>query len=378
MTLATEQLTTTSLLGILRMARPPKSDAQITMRDYIKSFAEKYTEEVFVDGYGNLFADVGDSSTMFTAHIDTVDRQPGQKVLALDTKTNIVHVKEGECLGADDGTGIWLMLNMIQAGVSGLYCFFLDEEIGGRGSSYAAQNGLFKWSEFNRCISFDRKGYGDVITHQACGRSCSDDFARALAKQLNKSGLSYKPDDTGSFTDSANFTELVAECTNLSVGYFSQHGPNETQDLQFAADLAKALVEVDWEALPIHREPGEDDLFDDRWDFSPFGLGSQLSPISDYLDMYEMVKDDPAWAAGQLLGSEVALADLVEAEPDIAATMILNAGYTAEDIGLIADGDSDYNVIADFAAFDPGAIAMVMKHLGITLKEYMAAREEFY
>ena len=371
MTLATEQLTTTSLLGILRMARPPKSDAQITMRDYIKSFAEKYTREVFVDGYGNLFADVGDSSTMFTAHIDTVDSQPGQKVLTLDTKTDMVHVKEGECLGADDGTGIWLMLNMIQAGVSGLYCFFLDEEIGGRGSSYATQNGLFKWSEFDRCISFDRKGYGDVITHQACGRSCSDNFARALAKQLNKSGLGYKPDDTGSFTDSANFTDLVAECTNLSVGYFSQHGPNETQDLQFAADLAKALVEVDWDALPTHREPGEDD----RWDFSPLGL--QVSSISEYLDVYEMVRDDPAWAASQLLGSEVALADLVDAEPDIAAAMILSAGYTAEDIGLITDGDSDFNTIADFAAIDPGALATVIKNLGITLREYMAAREEF-
>ena len=64
-----------------------------------------------------------------------------------------------------------------------------------------------------------------------------------------------RPDDTGSYTDSNEYSDIVSECTNLSVGYMAQHTKNESQDLQFAVDLRAKLIEADWSKLVIERDP---------------------------------------------------------------------------------------------------------------------------
>ena len=98
-------------------------------------------------------------------------------------------------------------------------------------------------------------GLGDVITHQSGGRCCSDLFANALADALNVDGLMYLPDATGVYTDTAEFTGLVPECTNLSVGYAHQHGPQEELNLRHFLALASVVTQIDWEALPTTRDP---------------------------------------------------------------------------------------------------------------------------
>jgi len=47
----------------------------------------------------------------------------------------------------------------------------------------------------------------------------------------------------------------VSECTNISVGYYGQHGVNETQDLDFADTLLTALCLADWTQLVFKRDP---------------------------------------------------------------------------------------------------------------------------
>jgi hypothetical protein len=48
----------------------------------------------------------------------------------------------------------------------------------------------------------------------------------------------------------------IAECTNISVGYFNEHTVDEYQNLTYLEDLCKGVVKVDWENLPVVREPG--------------------------------------------------------------------------------------------------------------------------
>ena len=97
---------------------------------------------------------------------------------------------------------------------------------------------------------FDRRGTEDVITHQCRVRTCSTDFAQALAVQL---GLGFAPCAEGVFTDTAHYAGLIPECTNLSIGYEHAHTGAEYQDYGFLEDLVPALLRVEWEALPVAR-----------------------------------------------------------------------------------------------------------------------------
>jgi hypothetical protein len=240
-----------------------------------------------IDEAGNIHVDTRQGPhqrTMFTSHTDTVHHKSGRNEIRLDASDPSAvkwRAGNGAALGADDGAGVALMLHMLDNGVPGYYIFFRGEESGGTGSSWLADNTVI--ADIDRCISLDRAGYMDVITHQGGRRCCSDTFALALSQALTADDLSvaYVPDDTGVFTDSANLTELIAECTNLSVGYKHQHGDSEWQDVSFLPKLAAALVNVDWEALPVERDPRSKEYSYDRWDgFAPTLSKGKGTPVA--------------------------------------------------------------------------------------------------
>jgi hypothetical protein len=141
---------------------------------------------------------------------------------------------------------------MIMNNLPGHYVFHAAEEVGGVGSSKLADSGVLK-GHFDRAIAFDRKATHSVITHQACGQCCSDEFADALCDQLNiaDSTFIFAPDDTGVYTDTAEYIDQIPECTNVSVGYYSEHTPNESLDYTFLEQLAAAVLLVKWEELPV-------------------------------------------------------------------------------------------------------------------------------
>jgi hypothetical protein len=113
-------------------------------------------------------------------------------------------------------------------------------------------------------VAFDRRGTWSVITHQFGGRCCSDEFGEALAAQLNmhNDDFMYVTDDGGVFTDTANYTEIIPECTNLSVGYYDEHTDRERLDLAHLFALRDALLKVNWGALPVKRDPTKFERFD--------------------------------------------------------------------------------------------------------------------
>lgn len=215
------------------------------------------------DEYGNYYKIIGNSNTMFTSHLDTVSRTKDKIGL-------VAYKKDGEefivsdgtsILGADDKAGVSVLLYMMHHKVPGTYFFFYGEERGGIGSGKVANN-IEKYPFLNnikKCISFDRKNYYSVITMQHYSQCCSDEFATSLCKEFSKGGLKMSLDPTGVFTDSANFTDLIPECTNVSVGYFNEHTHDEIQNITYLEKLAKACVLVDWDKLVIGRRIGFDD-----------------------------------------------------------------------------------------------------------------------
>jgi hypothetical protein len=221
-----------------------------------ESYFYKYLPKgIQMDDWGNYFIKIGESRTMFTCHLDVVcskiekvNHVIGSRFIKTDGTT---------ILGADDKAGMTVLLYMIENKVPGLYYFFIGEEIGGIGSGDASYKG--DWNNYDRCISFDRKGYTSVITEQFYGECCSTEFADELSKALNKttSLFKFKPDNTGSFTDSASFMDYIPECTNISVGYFNQHNKDEYQDIRFLDLLCQAVVKIDWESLPTKRDPND-------------------------------------------------------------------------------------------------------------------------
>lgn len=214
------------------------------------------------DTFGNVWVitDI-EASTLFTSHTDTVHHWEGEQQVGYymdGADTMLMTMGKPDVLGADDGTGCIMMLEMLRRGVRGTFAWFRGEEVGCVGSSAFAGSGLagYYLDGINRAVAFDRAGYADVINIQRGGQCCSDEFADALSMALSTAlpgaDLLFAP-SRGVYTDTAELTGKVRECTNLSVGYFAQHTDNERQNLSFAKTLIDALVVVDWESLPTVR-----------------------------------------------------------------------------------------------------------------------------
>lgn len=206
------------------------------------------------DSYGNRWIQIGNTETLFSCHTDTVHRDngahnPRQTIQADAVMSRFFKEVGSGCLGADDGVGVFIMLEMIEAEIPGLYIFHREEETGGGGSSFIATDPGWELllGTMKRAVAFDRRGTDSVITHQGFERGCSDAFGNALCDAL---GMGHILDDSGSFTDTANYFSLIPECTNISAGYENEHTDKEYLDVGYVIRLADAVKKVKWEELP--------------------------------------------------------------------------------------------------------------------------------
>ncbi|MDR7156779.1 putative aminopeptidase FrvX [Sphingobium xenophagum] len=296
----------TGLLEILSWARPHDSTIE-------RAFCREYLDRVpgmTADAFGNRILTIGDRPrVMWSCHVDTVAARGGQQVVGIDELgiAGLCNGKAGMSLGADDGAGIWIMLNMIATGRPGLYLFHRGEEQGCLGSRWIQRNTPDLLQGIEAAIAFDRAGLGDVITHQSYGRTCSDTFAFSLANALNglNPGFRYRPDDTGVYTDTNEYAGIVSECTNLSVGYHGQHGPRETLDVDHCEKLLAAMLELNASQLVIERDPSIQE--DVRWGW------------------HESYRQHPG-----------DFADAVAENPQLAVRMLEECGVTLDDFRIIA------------------------------------------
>lgn len=293
------------------------------------------------DTFGNLWLIVAndDGTTprvMFSSHTDSVHHIEGRQNVvrkgAMVTLRDPGKSSKGlsNCLGADCAAGVWIMREMILAGVPGVYVFHRDEESGGRGSSWVADTHP-EWLEgIDAAVAWDRKGYSDVITHQG-SRTCSDAFAASLAVAL---GGTFVADPTGLFTDTAMYAGIIPECTNLSVGYFGQHGPMEAQDTDFLVALRAKALTVDWASLVIARDPLVDDERPDpyRWP-DDYAVSTASYGSNDY-DRWFRERDDPNDAPPfRSTGTGFdSMAAFVRENPDLVADYLETCGFTLDDL----------------------------------------------
>lgn len=256
----------------------------LTKKTYPHGFEDKLVGFLprghYKDTHGNYFYKIGESKTAFTCHLDTACKEQVNVIHKFEG--NIIRTDGKSILGADDKAGLTVLLYMIEKNVPGLYCFFIGEEVGCIGSGLASKDANFK--EYDRMISFDRRGTESIITFQSSTRCCSDIFAKALAEEFNKFELNMKPDDTGVYTDSAEFTGVIPECTNISVGYYREHTHEENQDISHLIKLCNASVKVNWDSLPTKRDTKVSE-YKKYSGYSGYS-GSQNLPGSYYRDSY--------------------------------------------------------------------------------------------
>jgi len=242
------------------------------------------------DEFGNFFLKIGESDVMFTSHLDTVTYDI-EKVIHVFEK-NIIKTNGDSILGADDKAGVVIMLYMIENEIPGLYYFFVGEEVGCIGSKKLSEKIKSENINYNinKVISFDRRGTTSIITFQGSKRCCSEKFAEELSNQLNlvESSFSYKNDPTGIYTDSAKFIDIYSECTNISVGYISEHTHNESQDIKHLEKLAKACLTVKWNELPVERDYT-------KVEYKTYGNYSTYGTEWDEYDIYSGIYNKPNW-----------------------------------------------------------------------------------
>lgn len=221
-----------------------------TEAEYVKAFIEPLG--ITEDPFGNLYKIIGENpKTLWSSHTDSVHRTEGRQRVVVEKNIIKLHKKSNSsCLGADDAAGNWIMMQMIRAGIPGLYIFHFAEEVGCVGSSDLAKKAPEFLKGITSAIAFDRKGYDSIITHQG-GRTASDAFAASLAAQLP----GYKADPNGVFTDTRSYSHIIPECTNLSVGYHGAHTSNETLDYKHLFHLRDMMLCIDESKFDIARDP---------------------------------------------------------------------------------------------------------------------------
>jgi hypothetical protein len=132
----------------------------------------------------------------------------------------------------------------------------------------------------------------------------------------------------GVFTDTANYIELIPECTNVSCGYQNEHTGKETLHLPTVFALRDACLSVDWENLPTKRDPKVVEYLDYGYGNKLTGWGSWGSykkystksanePLSildmSRLQMVDLAYDDPetfvAMVREELFGEAIVRTD---------------------------------------------------------------------
>jgi hypothetical protein len=265
------------LLEMLTYMRPHGSGADREFRDrFIRPLG------VTEDAHGNLHKVIGSSLVLWSCHTDTVHNFSGYQTVRYNPLTGFASLSKASrrakvnCLGADDTAGVFILCQMIAAGVPGHYVFHYGEEPGGIGSSGLAIDSPELIEDCQIAIAFDRRGTSDVITHQYGGRTASEAFALSLAAQLNAAdpAFTYAP-AKGVFTDTANYDRLIPECTNLSVGYQDEHRSSESLNIPHVLRLLAAVSQINQSALVVKRDPAD---YSD-YEYWP-GLGwSAMAPI---------------------------------------------------------------------------------------------------
>ena len=280
-----------NLINILSTMRQHNSAGEV---DFIEEYIYPLNPTPMFNAQGEVLAYVventrGHSKVMWSSHIDTMHRN-GKAGTSGDARQDVWVDVDGtafvetecDCLGADDGAGMWLMFEMIKRDIAGTYVFHRGEEIGCWGSGGLASEHTGWLKQFTHAIAFDRRGTTSIITHQRGERACSDALGNTLKTLFN---MEHKLDPTGVYTDTAEFMDIIPECVNISIGYDHEHSNHETLDTTYALALRDAICALDWDkiVLPVARDPSVRASKYDDYTYASSSWG-----VPDKLDAYDI------------------------------------------------------------------------------------------
>ena len=249
--------------------------------------------KIVCDKPGNLYVTKGKSETYpcIVAHMDQVQERHSKDFIAYEAEDIIIGFspkrKEQQGLGADDKVGLWIGLMCLQKFDCLKLAFFVEEEVGCRGSDKADMD------FFNDCrfvIEPDRREHEDLITQIGWTSLCSDDFL----KDIGYKKFDYK-ETNGMMTDIETLKDngLAISCINLSCGYYKPHTDQEfvykpavSNCLDFVEHIIKTCKKVyphvD-DTARYERQNYYGDIYDDF-----------------YGEIYDMLTNDPSLSFGDI------------------------------------------------------------------------------
>jgi glycerophosphoryl diester phosphodiesterase len=137
----------------------------------------------------------------------------------------------------------------------------------------------------------------------------------------------YSPDDTGVYTDTAEFTDIIPECTNISVGYDHEHSQQECLNIHHYELLSQAVLRIQWDLLPTDRDPTVPEYKETKYDTNAWWTKYDSKAYdnkqvdSKYFGHWQ---DDKYWETEDLLD---ALVDALEGSYDFLLELISEEVY---------------------------------------------------
>jgi len=234
------------------------------VRDYIQTYAENEGIDYHIDKKGNIYLTKGiekmtegEYYPCVVAHMDTVHTNHINLVKSnerLDIVESYHSVVENDILtarmpgtdtqtgiGGDDKCGVAVCLEMLDHFDVIKASFFVEEEIGMKGSQQADEK---FFSNVGYAIQFDAPS-SDWITEVCSGQRLFDkDFKDLITEDLSNNGYTNYSNDP--FTDVNQLAKKFDfSCLNLGCGYYSQHTANEyviIEEVEDAIRAGKSLI----------------------------------------------------------------------------------------------------------------------------------------
>jgi hypothetical protein len=280
------------LLGILKQRRYSKSEAQDIFVDELQAFFDAKDAITSRDNYGNLYVVKGEAAQYrcMVAHTDINQAIRDRVHLYMNNEWIFGFDMDEGCqagMGADDGVGIAIAIEMFNRFDTIKLFFPKDEEVGMHGST-AADKSFF--SDCTMILQPDRRSFtNDLVTFTNGIETCSQEFVDAASEISLKYGYAAArgiATDIGSLKRSSLVNCIAC---NVSCGYAHEHSDKEVISRQhyrnamnYIYDLLVGMGEVKWEHVyvaPVYIPPAptsarQGNLFEeDEYDYAEFYSG---------------------------------------------------------------------------------------------------------